>query len=110
MAITIHIYYKGENGNARKFANEMIANGIVEKIRAENGNLQYEYFFPMYDHETVLLIDSWDSQNALDVHHQSPMMQEIILLREKYDLHMKVERYVSADADAPQTDQKYIRE
>lgn len=110
MAITINIYYKGENGNAQKFANEMVSNGIVEKIRAENGNLRYKYFFPMHDRETVLLIDSWDSQKALDLHHQSPMMQKIIKLREKYDLHMKVERDVSADADAPETDHKYIRE
>lgn len=29
MAITINIYYTGLNGNARKFAEEMIAKGVV---------------------------------------------------------------------------------
>lgn len=37
------------------------------------------------------------------------MMNKIIGLREKYNLHMKVERYISDD-EIPQTDQKYIRE
>ena len=45
MAITINIFYTGRNGNAKKFAEEMVANGIVRDIRAEEGNLKYEYFF-----------------------------------------------------------------
>lgn len=107
MAITIHIYYSGINGNARKFAEEMMACGIVREIRKEKGNLRYDYFFPMEDVETVLLIDSWSDQEALDIHHKTSMMQTIVELREKYDLHMKVERYVSADV--PSSDQNYIR-
>jgi len=107
MALTINIYYTGKNGNARKFAQEMIARGIVKDIREEQGNLRYEYFFPMEDEETVLLIDSWENQKALDIHHTSPMMQKIIKLREKYDLHMKVERYISEENIAK--DEKYIR-
>lgn len=53
----------------------------------------------MDDEETVLLIDSWTDQEALDKHHASPMMTRITELREKYDLHMKVERYVSDVTD-----------
>lgn len=45
MAITVNIYYTGKNGNAKKFAEEMISSGVVNDIRAENGNIQYEYFF-----------------------------------------------------------------
>ena len=60
MAITVNIYYNGKNGNAKKFAEEMVSSGTVNKIRAEAGNLRYEYFFPMDDEETVLLIDSWN--------------------------------------------------
>lgn len=110
MAITINIYYHGVNGNARKFADEMTASGIVNAIRAEAGNLRYEYFFPMDDKETVLLIDSWKDQQSLDIHHDSVMMDKIKELREKYDLHMKVERYLSDDDKISGTDQNFIRE
>ena len=87
MAITIHIYYTGKPGDARKFAEEMVASGIVKEIRAEPGNVKYAYFFPMEDTQTVLLIDSWKDQASLDIHHASPMMKQIAQLREKYDLH-----------------------
>lgn len=109
MAITVNIYYTGEHGNARKFAKEMVSSGVVNDIRAEEGNIRYEYFYPMEDEETVLLIDSWENQHAIDVHHASPMMDKIIQLREKYDLHMKVERYISDEAGIPDKDEKFIK-
>ena len=109
MAITVNIYYTGKAGNARKFAEEMVARGIVREIRAEPGNLRYEYFFPMEDTDTVLLIDSWVDQHSLDVHHASPMMRQITELREKYDLHMRVERYLSDEQGVPVSDQAFIR-
>ena len=109
MAITINIYYNGKNGNAKKFAEEMLSSGIVDKIRAEKGNLRYEYFIPVDDAETVLLIDSWENQEALDTHHATPMMKEIISLREKYDLTMKVERFVSDEAGIPEKDKAFIK-
>ena len=110
MAITINIYYSGKGGNAKKFAEEMIASGTVIAIRAEEGNIRYEYFFPMDDKETLLLIDGWKDQRSLDKHHASPMMTKIAELRNKYDLHMKVERYLSDETETFATDKAFIRE
>ena len=107
--ITVNLYYTGTNGSARAFAEEMAESGVVSSIRAEEGNLRYEYFFPMDDPETVLLIDQWRDQTAIDAHHASPMMAEIAALREKYDLHMKVERFVSDDSGLPEKDMKFIK-
>lgn len=109
MSITIQIYYKGVNGAARRFAEEMVSGGTVAAIRNESGNLQYDYFFPMDDPETVLLIDSWADQEAIDIHHASPMMRRITELREKYDLHMNVQRYVSDEGGIPSSDKTFIR-
>ncbi|MCD7806937.1 MAG: antibiotic biosynthesis monooxygenase [Lachnospiraceae bacterium] len=109
MAIAVNLYYTGIDGNAGKFVQEMISSGTVAKIRAEKGNLRYEYFFPMDDPETVLLIDAWENQAAIDAHHASPMMGQIAALREKYDLHMKVERYLSDTEGLPAGDEQFIR-
>ena len=95
MSLVVNLYYTGKNGSARKFAEEMVASGLVEQIRAEEGNESYEYFFPMEDPETVLLIDKWRDQASLDFHHKTPMMAQIAALREKYHLRLRVERYVS---------------
>ena len=42
MSITVNILYSGKNGNARKFVEEMTAEGIVDAVRAEAGNEKYE--------------------------------------------------------------------
>ncbi len=104
--ITVNLYYNGSNGNARAFVEEMESSGIAADIRAEKGNLRYQYFQPLDDPETILLIDSWTDQTAIDAHHSSPMMIRLAALREKYDLHMTVERFVSEDIGA---DEKFIR-
>ena len=107
--ITVNIYYTGKDGSARAFAEEMLRSGTVSAIRAEDGNLRYEYFFPMDDAETVLLIDQWRSQAAIDAHHASPMMEKIAALREKDDLHMRGERYAAEESGLPEGDLKYIK-
>ena len=94
MSLTVNIYYTGTNGSARQFAEEMTQSGIVDAIRAEEGNERYAYFYPAEDPETVLLIDRWRDQAALDVHHKTPMMGRIADLRKKYHLQMRVERFV----------------
>lgn len=107
--ITINIYYKGTDGSARRFAEEMEQSGTTAAIRAEEGNVRYEYFYPKNDCETVLLIDAWEDQTTLDRHHASPMMKTIAALREKHDLHMTVERYISFDGEQPD-EKRFIRE
>ena len=107
--ITIHLYYTGVNGAARAFAEEMVQSGTAAAIRAEDGNLRYAYFFPMDDPETVLLIDQWRDQAAVDAHYASPMMGRIAALREKYDLHMRVERFLADESGLPEKDKQYIK-
>ncbi len=104
--ITVNLYYTGVNGRARAFAEEMESSGIADSIRKEPGNLRYQYFQPLNDPETILLIDSWTDQAAIDTHHASPMMAQLAALREKYDLHMTAERFVSEDIG---TDERFIR-
>lgn len=109
MVLTVNIYYIGKNGNAKKFMKEMIESKIVDEIRQKEGNIRYEYFLPYENEETVLLIDSWENQESLDMHHKSDTMNKIIKLREKYDLHMKVERYI-LDDKIPDFDKTFIKE
>ncbi|MBR0473533.1 MAG: antibiotic biosynthesis monooxygenase [Erysipelotrichaceae bacterium] len=107
MSITVNLRYTGKDGSAMKFAREMMESGTVEKIRNEKGNIRYEYYQSVDDPETVLLIDSWENQEAIDEHHASEMMKTIATLREKYDLHMTVERYT--DFANNEADEKFIR-
>lgn len=95
--VTMLLRYTGENGAARRFAEEMLASGTAAAIRAEEGNLGYAYYLSLEDPETLLLVDSWRDQAALDAHHASPMMATVAALREKYELHLSAERYTGED-------------
>nr|WP_314994722.1 putative quinol monooxygenase [uncultured Treponema sp.] len=83
MSITVNIRYSGKGNAAVDFAKEMTENGTVENIRAEKGNLRYEYFVPLFDGngnagKTVLLIDQWENQEAIDAHHASPIWKQFL--------------------------------
>lgn len=104
--ITVIIRYSGINGNAYKFMNEMKELGIIDKIRREDGNLRYNYYYSFDDKESIILIDSWINQEALDKHHKLDLMKTISDLRDKYDLHMQVEKYELINDNK---DDKYIR-
>lgn len=85
----------------------MEESGIARAIREEEGNEKYDYFQSVRDPETVLLIDQWRDQTALDAHHATPMMQQLAALRDKYNLHMRVERY--RDAEENPADEAFLR-
>lgn len=108
-AITVNLFYTGKNGSARKFVEEMEYSGTADSIRNEPDNLGYDYFISLSDPETVLLIDSWESQEAIDAHHASLMMVTLAKLRDKYDLHMKAVRYIKDEDGVPANDDKFIR-
>ena len=111
--ITVNLRYNGKGNAALDFAKEMTESGTVAKIRAEKGNLRYEYYLPFDEttddkNDTILLIDSWENQKAIDQHHATPMMKTIAGLRDKYDLHMTIERFFSDD-NIPEQDKGFIR-
>lgn len=74
-------------------------NGFLVSLRPFQGELNEENFFEVME-----------CLRALKNEYASPMMKQIIKLREKYDLHMKVERYVSDEIGVPSGDEKYIRQ
>lgn len=110
MSIAMNLYYTGIGNNARKFAEEMEAGGTADLIRKEAGNIRYEYFLPISRPESVLLIDIWTNQAAIDRHHASPMMKTILELREKYHLTVKAERYITDENGIPKEDFRFIKE
>ena len=95
MVYTTHTYYSGKNGSARIFDEDIIYGGIADAIRKQSGSLRYEFFFPVGDNETVLLIDSWDDQALSDDWcNSNDIVARIVELREKYELQTTFERYV----------------
>ena len=73
--MTILLRYRGKEGSTLLFSREMHESGLMEEIRKEEGNVRYEHYRSLEDPEVLLLVDSWESQEALDLHHASPIME-----------------------------------
>lgn len=113
MSMMVTIRYSGKRNAAVDFAKEMVESGTLEKIRAEKGNLRYEYFVPLFDgsgngEKTVLLIEQWENRAAIEAHQASHIMETIAELREKHDIRRSIE-FVVSDGDVPKNDESFIK-
>ena len=95
MSIALNLYYKGKNGAAKMFMEEMEKSGLADKARNRDGNEGYEYFYSVRDKEMVLLVECWKDDDALHFHHNSDDMKKQAELKDKYELALEVKRYVS---------------
>lgn len=93
MSICINVIYRGPEGAARAFAEEMIAAGTVDAIRALPGNICYDYNQPIEEPDAILLIDRWESQSTLDGYYKSPLLEKVVATREKYGLTLDIQRF-----------------
>lgn len=91
--VTFNIRYNAPKGNALKYMKDMTKSGIADSIRAIPGCLRYDFFIPQDDPQSVLLIDSWEDQEALNRYHHSPIMEKAKALRIKYKLERKAEMF-----------------
>ena len=50
----------------------------------------------------------WEDQEALDVHHASPEMKQILDLRDKYGLEVHAERFIASSDEIPEWDRSFL--
>ena len=89
--IVLHVYYTGTQ--AKAFVEEMESGGLQKAVKAEDGCLQYDYFLPIQDTSTALLLEKWRDQSAIEKHNASENMVKLKASKAKYGLETKIERY-----------------
>ena len=94
MNVVINVHYSGKGDGARRFVQDMVSEGVLERVRAEEGCLGYEYFVSMEDPGRVLLVEHWEDESALEAHSRSDNMAAISSLKNRYALSAEVERFL----------------
>lgn len=96
--IILNVTYKCKPGMANAFLKALMAEGIDEKCRREDGNIQYDYFVPSMSCEAgedvVLLIEKWRDAEALAVHSQQPHFQKIGEIKPEFVEDTEVNKFV----------------
>ncbi len=80
--VEVHYYIK--DGKRAEFYNEIIRRGIADSARAEEGNEKYEYYFSPDNENELLLIEIWNSAEAVKIHMETPHYKELTELKKEY--------------------------
>jgi len=82
---TILVMYKAKNeGDREAFVKELTEKGVLDAIRAENGCLNYDYYFSNEDKRVLALYEKWESAEHQRVHMTQPHMALAMEIKSKY--------------------------
>lgn len=59
-------------GKRDEFMEKIYAQGIIEKIRNEEGNIAYDYFYPYESENAVAFIEQWENRSLWEAHCVAP--------------------------------------
>ena len=72
--LLINVTYTMKPGMLDTFLKKVQAQGIQAAVRREDGCLQYDYYLPVEEDNTLLLVERWRDQAAQQVHLTTPHM------------------------------------
>ena len=81
------VTYKTKDAEARQaFYDEVLAAGIPEATRSEEGNLRYDFFFSMERDNEILLVETWKDKESQALHYEQPHLKKLVEIKGKYVL------------------------
>ena len=63
--LLLNVTYTMKPGMRDTFLKEVQAQGILDAVRQEDGCLQYAYYLPAEEDDTLLLVERWRDMAAL---------------------------------------------
>ena len=96
--IILHCTYTCKPGMAPAFVKALKDSGAQDKVRAEDGCLQYDYHLSCEVPDTVVLLEQWRDAAALEAHQRQPHMDTIRSLKADYVQDFQLERFEAGAA------------
>jgi len=91
--IILHVTFRTHPGMAKEFVSCVLDEGIAAASEAEVGNVYYDFYFSAEADNEVMLLEKWESQDALDAHKTLPHFKRINELEAQYVKDTIVEMY-----------------
>ena len=80
--LTLYVKYTAKPGCRESYVRDIVSEGILTTIRAEDGCLRYD--FSAQEENVVLLIEQWESEEHQRIHMQQPHMTRLRELKGQY--------------------------
>lgn len=81
---TIYVVFKCVPGKREEYISTLKNEGIVDKVRKEDGCIRYDYYFSEKDPDEILLIEAWESKKHQEIHIEQPHMARLRELKPDY--------------------------
>jgi quinol monooxygenase YgiN len=88
------VAFKAKKGMADAFARALREHKLHEKTLAEPGCRKYDFFRSEDDPDLVLLLENWESEEALQTHMQGENLKTMQKLEKEYIEEVRPEKYV----------------
>ena len=66
------------------YMKEVLEQGVIEKSRAEDGCIRYEYFYPVDSENNLFLWEQWESREHQKIHCETGHFAALGRIKEKY--------------------------
>ena len=92
--ILLHVTqtFKDRDERDRYYA-KLCASGVPDASRNEDGNLCYDYFFSADAENCMLLIEKWESAEALTRHQNTEHFRALPAVKAGFSIDTKIERF-----------------
>ena len=84
MEVKLLVTYTVKPGCREQFVREVVSQGVLAAVHAENGCRQYEYFFSVENENVVLLRECWESEAHLRAHIAQPHMATLGAIKKQF--------------------------
>ena len=91
--IVLNVTYYVKPGLREEFLEAILAEGIDEASRAEDGNIKYDYYIPFDGGDELLLVEKWRSAAALKAHAETPHFKRLGELKGDFVDETVIERF-----------------
>ena len=94
--LVFNVTFRCRPGMRDEFLEKIISEGIQDAGRAEEGNLQYDYFIPVDGSDDLFLVEKYRDEDAVAAHVRQAHVARLVELKELYVTDLILEKYESA--------------
>ncbi len=91
--LVLNVTYKCKPEMREEFLEMIMTEGIDVAVRAEAGNIKYDYYLPIDGSNDLLLVEKWRDADALAAHVAQPHMVRLRELKAEFTTDTIIEKF-----------------